>query len=213
MVDLSLLKQAVIDGNKVRVGELVQKAIEEGVTPQVILTEHMIPGMLHVGNLMAEGEYFIPEVLRSARAMGVALEKLEPLLVGSDRKTEGYVVLGSVKGDIHDIGKNLVGMLLKGNGFTVEDLGVDVPTEKFISAIKAREGTVLLGLSALITPVLEEMEFVMSALKNNGLRERVKVMVGGAPVTEEFARSIGADGTAENAAETVNLAKKLAKAC
>lgn len=209
MADLASLKQAVIDGNKNKVLEIVQAAVDEGVDAQSILTDHMIPGMLEVGDLMAEGEYFIPEVLRSAKAMNFALEILEPLLVGDTRETAGYVVIGSVKGDIHDIGKNLVGMLLKGNGFIVNDLGVDVSTETFIEAVQAKEGTVLLGMSALITPVLDEMEIVMQALQDAGLRDRVKVMVGGAPITEEFAEEIGADGTAKDAAAAVTLAKRL----
>lgn len=209
MADLAPLKQAVIDGNAKKVLEIVKAAIEDEEDPQSLLTEHMIPGMLEVGELMAEGEYFIPEVLRSAKAMNVALELVEPLLVGGDRKTAGDVIIGSVKGDIHNIGKNLVAMLLKGNGFTVTDLGVDVPLEKFIDAAKSFEGPVIVGMSALITPVLDEMENVVKALEKAGIRDRVKVMVGGAPITEEFANSIGADGTASDAASAVSLAKSL----
>jgi len=209
MADLAPLKQAVIDGNAKKVLEIVKAAIEDEEDPQSLLTEHMIPGMLEVGELMAEGEYFIPEVLRSAKAMNVALELVEPLLVGGDRKTAGDVIIGSVKGDIHNIGKNLVAMLLKGNGFTVTDLGVDVPLEKFVDAAKSFEGPVIVGMSALITPVLDEMENVVKALEKAGLRDRVKVMVGGAPITEEFANSIGADGTASDAASAVSLAKSL----
>ena len=209
MADLAPLKQAVIDGNAKKVLEIVKAAIEDEEDPQSLLTEHMIPGMLEVGELMAEGEYFIPEVLRSAKAMNVALELVEPLLVDGDRKTAGDVIIGSVKGDIHNIGKNLVAMLLKGNGFTVTDLGVDVPLEKFIDAAKSFEGPVIVGMSALITPVLDEMENVVKALEKAGIRDRVKVMVGGAPITEEFANSIGADGTASDAASAVSLAKSL----
>jgi len=209
MADLAPLKQAVIDGNAKKVFEIVKAALEDGVDPQSLLTEHMIPGMLEVGELMAEGEYFIPEVLRSAKAMNGALELVEPLLVGGDRKTAGDVIIGSVKGDIHNIGKNLVAMLLKGNGFTVTDLGVDVPLEKFVDAAKSFEGPVIVGMSALITPVLDEMENVVKALEEAGIRDRVKVMVGGAPITEEFANSIGADGTASDAASAVSLAKSL----
>jgi len=204
------LTQAVIDGNAKKVLEIVNEELKKNATPQSLLTNYMIPGMLHVGKLMQEGEYFIPEVLRSAKAMRGALELLEPLLgQGADRQSEGYVVIGTVDGDIHDIGKNLVAMLLKGAGFQVNDLGVSVKKEVCIEALKAREGKVILGLSALITPTLEEMPIVIEALKEAGLRDRIKVMVGGAPVTQEFADEIGADGTAEDAAGAVDLAKRL----
>jgi 5-methyltetrahydrofolate--homocysteine methyltransferase len=209
MADLTPLKQAVIDGNAKKVLEIVKEALADKIDPQSLLTDHMIPGMLEVGELMAEGEYFIPEVLRSAKAMNGALELVEPLLVGGDRKTAGDVIIGSVKGDIHDIGKNLVAMLLKGNGFIVQDLGVDVPVEKFIAAAQAIDGPVIVGMSALITPVLDEMEAVIKAIEDAGIRDRVKIMVGGAPVTKEYADSIGADGMAEDAAAAVTLAKKL----
>ena len=210
MADFPELTQAVIDGNAKKVLEIVNVELTKNTAPQSLLTDYMIPGMLHVGQLMQEGEYFIPEVLRSAKAMRGALELLEPLLAkGADRQSEGYVVIGSVDGDIHDIGKNLVAMLLKGAGFEVNDLGVSVKTETFLEAVKAREGKVILGLSALITPTLDEMPTVINALKGAGLRDRVKVMVGGAPVTQEFADEIGSDGTAEDAAAAVSLAKRL----
>jgi len=187
----------------------VNEVLAENVDPQSLLTNHMIPGMLEVGELMAEGEYFIPEVLRSAKAMNGALQLIEPLLVGGERETAGNVIMGAVKGDIHDIGKNLVAMLLKGNGFIVQDLGVDVPVEKFIEAARAIDGPVIVGMSALITPVLDEMEAVIKAVADAGMRDRVRIMVGGAPVTGEFAESIGADGTAADAASAVTLAKRL----
>lgn len=210
MADFPELTQAVIDGNAKKVLEIVNAELKKNTEPQSLLTNYMIPGMLHVGKLMQEGEYFIPEVLRSAKAMRGALELLEPMLgQGADRQSEGYVVIGTVDGDIHDIGKNLVAMLLKGAGFQVNDLGVSVKKEVFIEALKAKEGKVILGLSALITPTLEEMPIVIKALKEAGLRDRVKVMVGGAPVTQEFAKEVGADGTAEDAAGAVDLAKRL----
>ena len=209
MADLTPLKQAVIDGNAKKVLEIVKEALDEKIDPQSLLTDYMIPGMLEVGELMAEGEYFIPEVLRSAKAMNGALELVEPLLAGGDRETAGDVIIGSVKGDIHDIGKNLVAMLLKGNGFIVQDLGVDVPMEKFVEAAQAVDGPVIVGMSALITPVLDEMEAVIKAIDDAGIRDRVRIMVGGAPVTEEYADSIGADGMALDAAAAVTLAKKL----
>jgi 5-methyltetrahydrofolate--homocysteine methyltransferase len=209
MGEFGPLTQAVIDGNGKKVIELVMAALAEKATPQSILSDHMIPGMIEVGKLMAEGEYFIPEVLKSAKAMNGALEILEPLLAAGSRESAGYVIIGTVDGDIHDIGKNLVCILLKGSGFEVKDLGVSVPMVKFVEAAKAKEGKIILGLSALITPTLDEMPKVIKAVEEAGLRNRVKIMVGGAPVTKEFADSIGADGTAPDAPSAVTLAKNL----
>ena len=209
MAEFGPLTQAVIDGNGKKVIELVNAALAEKAAPQSILSDHLIPGMIEVGKLMAEGEYFIPEVLKSAKSMNGGLAILEPLLASGSRKSEGCVIIGTVDGDIHDIGKNLVCMLLKGSGFEVVDLGVSVPTPKFIEAAKAKEGKIILGLSALITPTLDEMPKVIKAVDEAGLRNRVKIMVGGAPVTKEFSDSIGADGTAPDAPSAVTLAKSL----
>lgn len=210
MTDFPELTQAVIDGNRNKVVEIVNAELEKGTAPQTLLSDFMIPGMLEVGDLMQEGEYFIPEVLRSAKAMQFGLNILEPLLAeGGGADSIGYVVIGSVDGDIHDIGKNLVAMLLKGSGFEVNDLGVSVKVEAFIEALKEKDGPVLLGMSALITPTLDEMPVVIKAVEEAGLRDRVKIMVGGAPVTQEFTDEIGADGTAEDAAAAVKLAKEL----
>ena len=210
MSDFPELTQAVIDGNRNKVVEVVNAELEKGTAPQTLLSDYMIPGMLHVGDLMQEGEYFIPEVLRSAKAMKGALEILEPLLAESGgAQSAGYIVIGTVDGDIHDIGKNLVAMLLKGSGFEVNDVGVSVKTDVFIDALKEKEGPVLLGMSALITPTLDEMPVVIKAVEEAGLRDRVKIMVGGAPVTQEFCDEIGADGMAEDAAAAVTLAKQL----
>jgi len=209
MGEFGPLTQAVIDGNGKKVIELVNNALAEKASPQSILTDHLIPGMIEVGKLMAEGEYFIPEVLKSAKTMNGALEILEPLLAAGARESRGCVVMGTVDGDIHDIGKNLVCMLLKGNGFEVIDLGVSVPTDKFIATLKSREGKLVLGMSALITPTLDEMPKVIKAVEAEGLRSRIKIMVGGAPVTKEFCDTIGADGTAPDAPSAVTLAKNL----
>jgi 5-methyltetrahydrofolate--homocysteine methyltransferase len=210
MSDFPELTQTVIDGNGKKVIEIVNAELQKGATPQALLSEYLIPGMLEVGNLMQEGEYFIPEVLRSAKAMKGALDILEPLLAETGgAQSAGYVVIGTVDGDIHDIGKNLVAMLLKGSGFEVNDLGVSVKAEAFVEALKAKQGPAILGLSALITPTLDEMPTVIQAVADAGLRDRVKIMVGGAPVTQEFADSIGADGTADDAAAAVSLAKRL----
>ncbi|MBU7006541.1 corrinoid protein [Phosphitispora fastidiosa] len=209
MENLGPLSNALIEGNRNKVVEMVNEALEQNVDPQKILSEQLIPGMNKVGEMMAEGEFFVPEVLRAAKAMGKALEIIEPLLLAGPKDSAGLVLIGSVSGDIHDIGKNLVSLMLKGSGFEVRDLGVAVSTDKFIDAVKETEGTIILGMSALITPVMPEMPKVIKALEKNGLRDRVKVMVGGATITEEFADSIGADGTASNAGETVALAKRL----
>lgn len=209
MGEFGPLTQAVIDGNKKKVIELVNEILAKKATPQSILAEHLIPGMIEVGKLMAEGEYFIPEVLRSAKSMHGALEILEPLLAAGPKESAGCVVIGTVDGDIHDIGKNLVCMLLRGNGFEVVDLGVSVTIDKFIETIKSKEVKLILGMSTLITPTLDEMSKVIKAVETEGLRSRVKIMVGGAPVTKEFSDSIGADGTAPDAPSAVALAKTL----
>jgi 5-methyltetrahydrofolate--homocysteine methyltransferase len=212
MTEFSELTQAIIDGNAKKVTEIVNASLTKGENPQELLSRYMIPGMLEVGRLMEEGEYFIPEVLRSAKAMNGALEILEPLLISGEAATAGRVVLGTVEGDIHDIGKNLVGMLLKGSGFEVNDLGISVKSDAFIEALEEKEGAVVLGMSALITPTLDEMPVVIKAVEEAGLRGRVKIMVGGAPVTQEFTDEIGADGTAKDAASAVRLAKELLQA-
>ncbi|MBT8331939.1 MAG: corrinoid protein [Deltaproteobacteria bacterium] len=210
MSDFPELTQAVIDGNGKKVVEIVNTELEKGAAPQALLSDFMIPGMLEVGNLMQEGEYFIPEVLRSAKAMKGALDILEPMLAESGGAlSAGHIVIGTVDGDIHDIGKNLVSMLLKGSGFDVNDLGVSVKADAFVEALKQKEGTVLLGMSALITPTLDEMPVVIKAVEEAGMRERVKIMIGGAPVTQEFSDEIGADGMAEDAAAAVTLARSL----
>jgi len=209
MGEFTPIAEAVIEGDGEKLKELVNAELEKKVDPQSLLKDHMIIGMMEVGKLMEEGEYFIPEVLKSAKAMSGSLEILEPLLTAGAREFAGYVILGTVDGDIHDIGKNLVGMLLRGNGFEIKDLGVSVHADKFVEAAKEREGNLVLSLSALLTPTMDEMPGVIKAIEDAGIRDRVKIMVGGAPITQEFADSIGADGTSPEAAGAVALAKKL----
>lgn len=209
MSEFKPLTQSIIDGEVAEVVKMVQAALNEGMGPQAILSGLMIPGMNHVGELMAEEEYYIPEVLLSAKAMAAGVELLEPLLAAEKSQSLGHVIIGTVEGDIHDIGKNLVGMLLKGSGFTVQDLGISVASEKFVEAVGSFDGKVVIGMSALITPVLDEMSKTIQAIEKAGLRDRVKIIVGGAPVTEEFAKEIGADGAAKDAASAVTLVKKL----
>jgi 5-methyltetrahydrofolate--homocysteine methyltransferase len=210
MSDFSELAQNIIDARRNKVIELVKDGLEKNVEPQSLLSDHMIPAMLEVGRLMEEGEYFIPEVLQSAKAMKAGMEILEPILLASgSAESEGHVILGTVDGDIHDIGKNLVATLLKGSGFTVNDLGTSVTKEKFLEVAQEKDGPIVLGMSTLITPTMDEMSEVIKVIEDAGIRDRVKIMVGGAPVDQEFADSIRADGTAPDAASAVRLAKKL----
>ncbi len=210
MSDFSELAQDIIDAKKNKVVALVKAGLDKGDTPESLLSDHMIPAMLEVGRRMEEGEYFIPEVLQSAKAMKAGMEILEPILLASgSSESKGYVILGTVDGDIHDIGKNLVATLLKGSGFTVNDLGTSVTKEKFLEAAQEKDAPIVLGMSTLITPTMDEMAAVIKVVEDAGIRDRVKIMVGGAPVNQEFADSIKADGTAPDASSAVRLAKKL----
>ena len=202
----STLAQSIIDGNLDATLEEVQRYLAEGVLPQVIMEEHLIRAMGEVGRLFEEGEYFVPELMISARAMQSAMKILNPLLSGSGVQKIGRVVIGTVKGDFHDIGKNLVAAMLEGGGFEVVDLGVDVSPEKFAEAAKEQAGTVV-AMSALLTTTMPQMKSVIDKLETEGLRHTSKVMIGGAPVTDEFAKKIGADGYSDNASAAVTLAK------
>jgi 5-methyltetrahydrofolate--homocysteine methyltransferase len=204
---LSSLSTAVIQGNKDDMVDLTQQALDAGLEAQDILNNGLMPGMNHVGVEFRAGRMFVPEVLRSARAMQFSMDILKPLLAETGVEMSGKVLLGTVKGDLHDIGKNLVGMMCEGAGFEVEDLGKDVEPEAFVEAVKKFEPDVL-GMSALLTTTMRTMEHTMKALEEAGVREKVKVMIGGAPVTQAFADQIGADGYASNAAAAAELAKK-----
>ena len=204
---LSSLSTAVIKGNKDDMVELTQQALDAGLSAQEILNEGLMPGMNHVGTEFRSGKMFVPEVLRSARAMQRSMDILKPLLAETGIDMTGKVLLGTVKGDLHDIGKNLVGMMCEGAGFEVRDLGKDVTPEGFVEAVKEYEPHVL-GMSALLTTTMRTMEHTIKALEEAGIRDQVKVMVGGAPVTQDFAEQIGADGYASNAAAAAELAKK-----
>jgi 5-methyltetrahydrofolate--homocysteine methyltransferase len=204
---LSSLSTAVIQGNKDDIVDLTQQALDAGLEAQDILNNGLMPGMNHVGVEFRAGRMFVPEVLRSARAMQHAMDILKPLLAETGVEMSGKVLLGTVKGDLHDIGKNLVGMMCEGAGFDVADLGKDVEPEAFVEAVKKFEPDVL-GMSALLTTTMRTMEHTLKALEEAGVREKVKVMVGGAPVTQAFADQIGADGYASNAAAAAELAKK-----
>jgi 5-methyltetrahydrofolate--homocysteine methyltransferase len=206
MADLKALAEAVIRGDQATAVNVTKSALKEKVAPKKILDEGLIAGMDVVGSRFKNNEIYIPEVLIAARAMKMAMEVLEPELVKAGVKPVGKLLIGTVQGDLHDIGKNLVAMMLKGAGFEVIDLGVDVAPEKFAAEAKAR-GVSLIGMSALLTTTMPGMEKTIKALQQAGLK--VKVMVGGAPVTQSFADKIGAQGYAPDAASAVDTAKKL----
>jgi 5-methyltetrahydrofolate--homocysteine methyltransferase len=194
----------IIEGNQVTTPDKVQKALDEGIPAPVILNDGMIAAMSEVGYLFEEGEYFVPEMLVAARAMQAGLGVLRPYLVAEDVQPVGVVALGTVQGDLHDIGKNLVAMMVEGAGFEIRDLGTDVEPEAFVSAI--REGASVIGLSALLTTTMPRIGETIKAINDAGLRDQVKIMVGGAPVTPEYAEQIGADGYAPDASQAARLA-------
>ena len=208
MENLDVLKEAIVKGNLAVAVETTQKAVAEGCDPQHVINDYMSKAMEEVGQRFEEGKAFVPELLMAARAMKGALEILKPLLKGDKTKLLGTVAIGTVKGDLHDIGKNLVASMLEGCGFEVINLGIDVSSEKFIQAVKEHNVN-LICLSALLTTTMSYMKEVIEALEKAGLRNEVKVMVGGAPVNENFAKGIGADGYGSNANSAVSLAKKL----
>jgi 5-methyltetrahydrofolate--homocysteine methyltransferase len=205
---LKPLYEAIVNGNQKDALAHVQAALDAGLDPIVILNDGMIAAMQKVGSLFQAGEYFVPEMLIAARAMQSGLALLKPRLVQSNYKPIGKVVIGTVKGDLHDIGKNLVAMMLEGAAFEIIDLGVDVSPEKFVNAVKEHQPQ-LVGMSALLTTTMPSMKTTIDALTVAGLRERVKVMIGGAPVTETYAKQIGADAYAPDASRAAALAKNL----
>jgi 5-methyltetrahydrofolate--homocysteine methyltransferase len=204
---LEQLATAVIAGNVDAMEDLTQDALDEDLGAKEILDDGLMVGMDHVGKEFKAGNMFVPEVLRSAKAMKTSMAILQPLLTAAEAKAVGKVLLGTVKGDLHDIGKNLVGMMCEGAGFEVHDLGTDVEPDQFLDAIKEFEPDIV-GMSALLTTTMRSMGDTIKAIEEAGLRDQVKVMIGGAPVTQRFADDIGADGYAPNAASASDLAKK-----
>ena len=202
-----VVKQAVIEGNMELTQESVRAILDSDGSAEDILHKGLIPAMDEVGRLFEKGDLFVPEMLIAARAMKAGLMILKPLLVESGVKPLGKIVIGSVQGDLHDIGKNLVAMLLEGAGFEIVDLGTDVNPEEFVTAIEG--GADIVGLSALLTTTMTNMERIINAIEGAGLRSEVKIIVGGAPVTDEFANQIGADGYASDASKATTLAKSL----
>ena len=207
--NLEPIYQAVLTGDQEAAKTNVQAALDAGTDAGVILQEALIPAMGEVGKLFEAGDYYVPEMLIAARAMQAGLGLLKPLLVDSDIKPTGKVVIGTVKGDLHDIGKNLVGMMLEGAGFEINDLGTDVSPENFIEAIKSDDDVDILAMSALLTTTMPMMETTVKAVVDAGLKDKVKIIIGGAPVTDEYAEKIGTDGYAPDASQAASLAKKL----
>ncbi len=211
MPDLQKLYDAILKGDAKTAVAVTEEALAAKVDPQEIVGKYMIPAMDEIGRRFECDEVFVPELLVTARAMKQALEKVKPLLTATGAKPAGKVVVGTVKGDLHDIGKNLVASMLEGGGFEVVDLGVDVSPETFIA--KAKEtGAQIIALSALLTTTMPAMKTTIEELKKAGLRDKVKVIIGGAPVTDGYAKEIGADGYSENANGAVQLARRLVAA-
>lgn len=208
MSDPQELYDAILTGNAKKAEEVTKAALAAKVNPSELLTKYMIPAMDEVGSRFECNEYFVPELLIAARAMKTALQLLTPKLIEAGAKAVGRVVIGTVQGDLHDIGKNLVASMLEGGGFEVVDLGVDVPAEQFVDAVKEKGGTIL-ALSALLTTTMTMMKSVIEALEAAGVRKTTKVIIGGAPITQEYADQIGADGYSDNASGAVGLARKL----
>src|SRR5690242_13031665 len=207
MPNLKELYEAVVRGDAKSSQAITQEALANGTDPIVLVNEYMIPAMDEVGRRFECSEYFVPELLISARAMKSALELIRPLLIARGEKPVGRVAIGTVKGDLHDIGKNLVASLLEGGGFEVIDLGVNVSPERFIATVKDKQANIV-AMTALLTTTMPAMKTTIEALKQAGVRDQVKVSIGGAPITQKYAEEIGADGYSENAVGAVALAKK-----
>jgi len=206
--ELETLYKSILEGVMASTPVEVQAALDKGVAADVILNEGMIVAMAEVGRLFEEGEFYVPEMLISARAMQAGLTVLKPYLVESGVKPIGKVVIGTVQGDLHDIGKNLVAMMMEGAGFEVIDLGVDVKPESYIETIQAN-GANILAMSALLTTTMPKMKTTIDAMRDAGMRDSVRVMVGGAPLTAEYAEQIGADGYAPDASQAASIAKSI----
>jgi corrinoid protein of di/trimethylamine methyltransferase len=207
MQDLKILHDAILNGDAKTAKAATEQALAAGVEPMKLVQEYMMPAMDEVGRRFECSEYFVPELLLSARAMKAALALIRPLLAATGAQPTGRVALGTVKGDLHDIGKNLVAAMLEGGGYEVIDLGVNVSPEQFVAAVKEK-GVNIVAMSALLTTTMPSMKTTIEALKQSCVREKVKVIIGGAPITQKYADEIGADGFSESAAGAVTAAKK-----
>jgi len=208
MSDYTALRQAVANGDVNQATAETKKAVDKGDPIQIIIDEGLITAMDEVGERFSKGQIFVPQMLRSAKTMQECMKILEPLFKEGQVTTKGKVLIGTVKGDLHDIGKNLVSMMMEGAGFKIIDLGVDVPPEKFVQKVQEIEPDIV-GMSALLSTTMPAMRQTVEALDNAGLRSKIKIMIGGAPVTDEFAREIKADSYAPDAGSAVNKAKDL----
>ncbi|MHB8074346.1 cobalamin-binding protein [Desulfosporosinus fructosivorans] len=208
MANFEELSQSVISGNLTKVKKLTQALIDEGVSPLDIINQGLIAGMSVVGARFKNGEMYVPEVLVAARSMSAGIELVKPLIAAKDMPSAGKVLLGTVKGDLHDIGKNLVGMMLESRGYTVINAGIDVSPEKFVQGIKEHQPDVL-AMSALLTTTMLHMKDTIELLKEEGIKDQVKVIIGGAPISQDFADEVGADGFAPDAASAVDLCNRL----
>ncbi len=208
MSEFNKMSEMVIAGDFASVKTLTQKMIDDNVDPVSIINDGLMPGMNVVGVRFKAGDMFVPEVMMSAKAMAAGIELVKPLIAESNMPTAGKVVIGTVKGDLHDIGKKLVNMMLESAGFQIVDLGVDIAPAKFVEAVKEHKPQVI-GMSALLTTTMLSMKDTIDALKEEGLRDSVKIIIGGAPVTQSFAEQIGADGYAPDAAAATDLCKQL----
>jgi corrinoid protein of di/trimethylamine methyltransferase len=208
MTDLQALYDAVLTGDAKSARAITEAALAEKIQPLTLVQEYMMPALAEVGRRFEANEYFVPELLLSARAMKSSLELVRPLLVASGAVSAGRVAIGTVKGDMHDIGKNLVAAMLEGGGYEVIDLGVNVPPEKFIEAVKEK-GANIVAMSALLTTTMPSMKTTVDALARAGVRNQVKILIGGAPVTQKYADEIGADGFSESAAGAVAAARQV----
>jgi corrinoid protein of di/trimethylamine methyltransferase len=208
MTNLKNLYDAIVKGNLEIAVETTSSALAEGVDPQLIIGDYMIPAMDKIGAMFEDCDVFVPELLMAARAMKGSLRLIQPLLTASGAQSKGKVIIGTVKGDLHDIGKNIVGSMLEGAGFLVINLGNDVSPQKFVEAINEHSPQIV-AMSALLTTTMTEMETTVKAIREAGLRDRVKIMIGGAPVSEIYSQKIGADGYSDNANGAVKLARLL----
>ena len=208
MADYEALAGAIIECDAAKVDELTRKLVDEGAKPQEVINKGLISGMNVVGDRFKKGEMYVPEVMMAAKAMHAGMDIVKPMLTEGETSSTGTVVLGTVAGDLHDIGKNLVGMMMESGGMEVVDAGIDVPPEKFAEAVRDNKPQIV-GMSALLTTTMLAMKDTIEVLKEEGLRDSVKIIVGGAPVTQDFADEIGADGWAPDAASAKDLAQKL----
>jgi len=208
MRDLHALYDAVLNGDSKNAKAITGEAIEEGIDPMILVTQHMVPAMAEVGRRFECNEFFVPELLIAARAMKASLELIRPLIANSGIQPAGKVAIGTVQGDLHDIGKNLVAAMLEGGGYEIVDLGVNVPPEKFISAVRDNKAN-LVAMSALLTTTMPSMKKTIDAIKEAGVRDRVKILIGGAPISQRYADEIGADGYCDSAAKVCKMAAQV----